>query len=304
VIKNAFVTEEMILEGEAVPNIVLPASASEEVILEDITEIFLAVLVSVEEDVDLEDVPGTSIVINIFSKEALHITEAIKTIGPTTDGVLSGQYRVQNNTLDRYEAYLGIDAWPDLTDDLVNNPPWDTFSTWPHTLPALAPDATYYLVIRKRDSWGLIEGNVDSAIIRIGPGGELLEPGPTAPFNAELLGEPVGRVRFRANYNLQQDPVPADKWRVYLTSDGTDPDTTDPGDLYLEQSMGIQRVEDLDTPSADSWVHGTVIKAIIVTYRTPDDTQSLTTSVLEYTIDLTAPALPDGELFLGGGADG
>jgi len=185
----------------------------------------------------------------------------------------------------------------------VNNPPWDTFTTWPHTLPALAPNNTYYLVIRKRDEWGLIEGNVDAAIIRLGPSGELLDPGPSDPFNAELLGEPVGKVRFRANYNLQQDPVPADQWHVYLTDDGSTPDPTNPAHLYLVQSMGLQRVEDLDTASIDSWVHGTVIKAIIRTYRTPDTTESLSDTVLEYTINLDAPDLRDGELFLGGGAD-
>lgn len=305
-IKNAFHFEALVLDDnpDRGTGIIKYSDLEEDLELEEAEDTFLAILVEVEEDLELEDVEGTFLVVNLFHQESTHLTEAVVVNGPALDGELTGQYRVQNNDLDRFEAYLGTDTWPDLTDDLVNNPPWATFTSWPHTLPALAPGATYYIVIRKRDAWGLIEGNVDVAIIRIDALGNLVDPGPTEPFNAELLGEPVGKVRFRANYNLQQDPVPADRWRVYLTDDGTDPDTSDPGDLYLEQNMGLQRVEDLDTASLGTWIHGTVIKVIIVTYRSTDDTQSLDGSVLEYTIDLDQPDLRDGELFLGGGADG
>jgi len=295
--------EDLVLEDVGEAGIVKNADGEEDVELEDAWDLFYVWYVLGDEDFELEDVGTTYLILNVEGSEQMNIKEAFTIVGTIQNNMLEGQYRVENEYLNRYEAYLGTDAWPDLTDDLVLNPPWDFFTTWPHTLPPLSPGRTYYLIIRKRDKYGLIDFNVEALVIRIGPGGDELPVGPVDPFISQLGGEPVGKVRFRASYNWMQDSLPADRWHVYLTSDGSTPDPSNPSHLYLDVPMNTFRVEDLDQASGDAWGHGTVIKVIYRTYRTSDDAESLNTDVLEHTINLDAPGIVDGELFLGGGAD-
>jgi len=303
--KYIFHTEAMALGDIGEVGIYVDASHTESLGLEDLQPTLSQIHnVLHSEGLGLEDLtPTIQLLKNIGFTEALGLSEDAFLVAPVYGNVHEGHYRIENDYSDRYEIYLGQDQWPDFSEDPRSIPAWRTFTSFPYTLDAVAAGHTYYLVIRKRDQYGVTDGNVQAAIIRIDALGEEIPEGPKPPFWETLGQAPVGKPRFRASYNMMEDQIPADRWHVYFTSDGSDPDPTDPGDLYVDFPMVNQPVTNLDFIGPDAFIQGTVLKAIIRTYRTSDTTESLNEDILQITVDLEGPDVLDGQLWLGNGAD-
>jgi hypothetical protein len=131
-----------------------------------------------------------------------------------------GIWRAQNN-IAGYTVYVGSGVMPDFT---------QAPSAFSQSLPIsvhLAPPGmgtlTYYVVVRKRDHYGLESQNQNPTTLTIDSSGNLILPAVNAPqgFKASQIG--VGMVRVSASYGgLGVDQYPATHWKVWAAT-GTPP---------------------------------------------------------------------------------
>lgn len=196
--------------------------------------------------------------------------------GNTYLGGATGFYRVSDATLEGYLLYRGVDEEPDLT-----AAPWETFATLGHLTGTLAPDATYYFVLRRRNKYGLISQNITSTVIEIDALGDEVFTPPSAPEEQALNAGLAGIVTVSALYQpgLDGDNA-ADTWLIYLTSDGStpDPDVDTPIEVVMDIDVDLVWL-DYDS---DAFADGATIKVIIRTRRT-GEADSTNTNVLTTT---------------------
>jgi len=214
--------------------------------------------------------------------------------------LLEGYYRVENEDLDRYEAYVGVDEMPDLTDDPVNSPPDATFPG-PSGVVALTWDALNYVVVSKRDRSGLRDGGNDAKLYDLDASGNLRTSPVSGPTNVVIRGAEGGNVVIEAEYNPAPDePNEADNWNIFLTDDGSDPIVEPPPGWDLYGSGGMDdptsnpqpiKVLSFTTigpvpPGGGGWPTGTIIKAVVATWDSSRGWQSSAYSeILTFTIN-------------------
>jgi len=265
-------------------------------------EEFVELTVRVEEDLELDAEHEPNKVINEESAEALNMIDEVdgvrtvdfeeaETLALVDDPDafalilghrLEGRHRIENEDLDRYEVFVGVDELPDLPDDPVNEPPDAVFTGTSGTVP-LTLDAENYVVVRKRDKSGLVDLGNDAKVYRIDASGNLVAPRATPPSFVSLRGAADGNILIEAEYNPAPDDPPANQWQIYLTDDGSDPvlePPEAPWDLYAGGAMDPigedpQPIKHLSfttvgpvPPGGGGWPTGTVLKVVVGTFPT------------------------------------
>lgn len=208
---------------------------------------------------------------------------------------LRGLYRVSNPAIELYELYKGEGGLPDFT-----AAPWQTFTSLPFTTPALTNGVDTYLVLRKRNRYDLQSKNVESTIFVLDAGGSLTIH-PTAPREVRLEQAADGAVRVRAWYDWPADSADAraDAWAVWITTDGSDPDPSDPA--TYEEDMNLNDADAKLDYTTDPIANGTTVKALVRTRRSGvSGADSVNIEIYTVTADALAPAAPsNGQAFLG-----
>ncbi len=189
---------------------------------------------------------------------------------------LRGASRVANDASNRYEVFVGTDEDPDFSGD-----PVETFSSLPHVMALQAPDVgqvTYHIVVRKRDRWNLECLNNVVQYVTINAAGELLATPPRGPQTVTLTEVSDYKVHIEAEYNYPADgDNAADKWLLYMTTDGSDPDPTT--DTPLEIAM--VKTEAITTLNYTTGVLelDDIVNVLIRTRRSDDSVDSTNTSI-------------------------
>ena len=158
--------------------------------------------------------------------------------------------------LGEYQLFRGIGAEPDLT-----AAPWQTFTGLPYDMPALAFPATYYFVLRRRNTYGLVSPNVSRWRVILDAAGLSVDDAPHAPEYVKAGSEGAG-ARIKANYAQTFDPesARADKWVVWITAGSlvTDPERGVTPIAHEEAMVfvdGVAKLNYVDTSIAltDGW---------------------------------------------------
>lgn len=202
-----------------------------------------------------------------------------------------GLRRIANDSLSRYELYVGVGSLPD-----TDGEPDATSATLP-IVHALDPDATYYLMTLRRNRHGLRWPIGPVRVITIGAGGALeLEP-PSAPtFTAVAIG--AGQVRIRAEYLWREDEADnrADQWRLYATV-GTDPvPGTDPPILTADHV----RTFDAETIEHDEqFAAGQTVHVLARVRRESDEVESVNLTAVQVVVTDAGAGAEDETQFHG-----
>lgn len=142
--------------------------------------------------------------------------------GTTYTNTLRSRFAMANTSDAQYELFEGADADPDPTAT-----PDTTSASLPfaHALtPPGAGTTVYKLLVRYVNKYGLSSVNLYNRRFDINNAGTDVTPSLTAPGNVTLTDTASAKLRLQAVYNPGVDTTPADTWRIYVTSDGTDPD--------------------------------------------------------------------------------
>jgi hypothetical protein len=236
----------------------------------------------------------------IVRRAMLATARGSATMSVTYAGRLGGRYRAANDALDRYELHIGTDAAPDL--DAAAS---ETFASLPHATAALAAGHAYHLVLRRRNAWGLVSQNTRAWVVTIDASGNELPTPPSDPTQISLTPAAGGTITVSARYAYDADGVAnqADRFVVYLTADGTDPDpaTDVPAAIVvMRKADGVARLDYTAGPYAD----GTEVRAIVRTRRSGTPNADSTGTTVYWAIATTAGplAVAPRSLFYGRGA--
>lgn len=130
--------------------------------------------------------------------------------------VFRQRYRVADDSLERYELYVGRDEVPDFDD---STQPVATSSSLPISYsPSPAdPGATVELncVVRKRNKYNLLSFNQYPTIVEIDETGAEVDGPISTPEIIDVVDGASGQVFVFARYPRGIDRVEADTWRVY-----------------------------------------------------------------------------------------
>lgn len=135
---------------------------------------------------------------------------------------ISGVYRVADDSMARYELFIGAGDMPDLS-----GTPAATSATLPIDLPVAVPasETEYYVVVLRRNRYGLASLNQYARKIIIDAAGLQVVPLPSSPQNVSLREHRGYYVQVAAEYLHRADgDSRADYWAIYATHTGVDPD--------------------------------------------------------------------------------
>jgi len=197
--------------------------------------------------------------------------------------VLDGYYRIGNPALAQYELYVGEDELPDFTAAPAAS----------GALPlaaALSPGHRHFYALRQRNIYDLASLNVlcESKLID-GAGEEVLEL-LSDPSVLAIESSTGGEVSVALRYADMADDVAADTWRLYVTSDGTDPDPDNdtPDDRPMRQT-GLARPQIENTLRLGPFDYGATVKVIARVYSSALETESGSEQVHELTVTTQVP---------------
>lgn len=136
----------------------------------------------------------------------------------TRTDAMAGMYSVAGTP--QYELYVETTT-PDPTSDT----PRDTGATKPLTYTGSFAEGTYYAALYWRNDYGILSDPLAEPIYIDGAGESYLGP-PEGPRNVVLTPIEGGKIRINAVYYREEDVLAerADYWRIYLTTNGVDPD--------------------------------------------------------------------------------
>ena len=199
-----------------------------------------------------------------------------------------GKYRIARSSYVTYGLWVGQDEAPDL-----NAAPDETFTSRPHTTTlSLASDHTYYCVVRQRNKWGLWSQNTEPMKLVADAAGEQGYVAPAAPTNVIITQTADDEAIVSARYEpvvdtvlanaTTNDPGRAEIFVLWMTTDDSAPDVTDPPTAYalMGRRAGVEIFKYTDT--GNDLLDGTPIKAIVRSRRlaigpgddfSPDTTQ-------------------------------
>ncbi len=209
-----------------------------------------------------------------------------------------GLYRVAQTSLAKYDTYQGVDAFP------VFSTPEATSATLPYTLALSAPPSglrTHRLCTRYTDVYGVQRFNVFPTNIILNSSGVEVGDEVTAPYDVTLENTSSGYARLRAKYATGVDATDADKFRYYVTTNGTNPTTGGtPIDATMAIGQGLSSARILNT-LIGPYGYGTDLRVLVTAYRTSDTEQSVNTTPVTVTINTVEPGAP---ALLSAGYDG
>ena len=166
-------------------------------------------------------------------------------------------------------------------------------------------EATWHLVTRKRNAWGLESQNrgnpIAEGLITIDDDGAEVAVNPSAPREIAVAAAAAGAVLITASYLYPPDGDDAGTaWAIYLTTNGDDPDP-DNDEAVSETMLKADGVAKL-AYTAGPYAPATEVKAIVRTSRS--GVESTNTTVYTATATATGPAAPAPVAWLGGVAIG
>lgn len=188
------------------------------------------------------------------------------------DKVYRETYRVADDSLNRYELYVGEDAQPDFD---ASDQPVATSATLPISYTPTPADSgqskQLYCVTRKRNQYDMLSHNQHPTIVTIDDLGEE-ELGPlSAPEISNITDGATGEIVVAARYPRDVDTNEADTWDVYVEA-GVDPDP-DLDTPVLTQAFGKPGVEHQIVARIDGLTPGTTYH-VMVTVRRAEESGS------------------------------
>lgn len=215
-------------------------------------------------------------------------------------GDMRGISRVANASAAVYELFVGEGAMPDLS-----GAPDETFTSWPYdsTL-VLTDDTTNYIVVRKRNQYGLVLEIVEAKVIYVDGDGEEQGRPPAGPMMVKLTPISGGKIRIEAGYFPNADgettgevaTYRADQWAVYVSADGDD---ADPG----TDTPALSNMSDFPvgpeylTHETAAYLEGTPVSVLVRTRR--DGIESENTELYADEAEWWGPAIVDPVASLG-----
>ena len=164
----------------------------------------------------------------------------------------------------------------------------------------LAYGATYYVLARRQNQWGLISGNLEQVVFELDGSGDAIGARPSDPSDVTLTPAAGGMVTTKATYLPRRDATPATLWRLYVTTSGVDPDpdTDTPTDVTLKNLGPYAFLNTSIGPYAD----GTDVRVILRTATA--DAESIGTTVHQTTAETDGPLNLAGAIFQGDALSG
>lgn len=194
-------------------------------------------------------------------------------------------FRVADDSLERYELYVGEDAMPDFDDSLQ---PVATSATLPFSYTPSTPSSDqtiqFYAVTRKRNKYNILSHNQYPTIVEINELGEE-ELGPlTAPEIVKIMDGDSGEIFVRARYPKHVDRNEADTWELYV-EEGIDPDPDVDTPVETEDMESTMGVDYQWRVATDGLTPGLTYHVMVVVSRSDDSTDEETgeSSVTEHT---------------------
>lgn len=197
----------------------------------------------------------------------------------TTDQI--GKFRIQNAAAAGYLVYIGVDQMPNLAGN------YDQFSTtlpisFGYALPGSGIEVLY-VVVRYRNTFGLISQNVKPWILTLTPDGVVFNDLP-APQQVAVYPRQNGVLRILGRYpTFTVDNPPADQLKVWIATSPPNVET-DPETATLN-IISEQFMYDLGVFTPDTYY------VVCGLYRKSDERLSPTVS--KQVVILEEPAAPE-----------
>lgn len=190
----------------------------------------------------------------------------------------SGVARIQNLSAIGYLVFVGDNALPDL-----EAAPFTIVASLPANIGWALPGAGTHvlsIVIRARDSWGLVSNNQNAYKLTLTPTGPI-DNDIAAPTNVRVMPRPAGAIRILASYTpFDTDLPPADAMNVWVNTGAIDPLVDPP--TYISTPISSQIGIEFGAFAPDDY------NVAVALFRISDAFQS--EAVLN---TVTIPAIPD-----------
>lgn len=220
--------------------------------------------------------------------------------GNTYTEFIPGLFRTSHAAGAQYELYAGVDTAPDFASAPAATSATETIDY------ALTPPGsgtrTYHLVVRYRNDYGLLSGNIFERLIEIDTNGDEVIPVPSAPTNITVVDSVGGELRVNAEYLPSDDSYPANTWRIYVRADGVDPvagvDT--PTEISMAASVIYPTAGRVLNTTIGPYPLDSDVRVLVTAYRSSSAAESTNTTATSITVGTTDPASPKvGRLFAG-----
>jgi len=153
---------------------------------------------------------------NRYSDSQVGACRILNTFGAGKAGGRSGKSRVANLSLQGYTVRVGRNALPDLT-----LAPAGYGAALPISVPVTPPVSgtdTLYVVVRRRDQYGLESVNQRPLVVRVDSSGNMVLPPLPAPAGLAAYQRPNGSLQVSAGYPGYADPYPADHYQFWINT--------------------------------------------------------------------------------------
>lgn len=212
--------------------------------------------------------PGLALAYRTYYADNVGLAEYLKALH--TKAYRQG-YRVADDSLERWELYVGQDAMPSF--EAYDQPVATGTSlpvSWPVPVPGAGETITLYVVARKRNKYNLLSHNQHPTLIEIDETTAESYGPLTAPSIIRVMdGNAAGALMVNARYPYGEDRNEADTWELYA-EDGVDPDpNTDTA--VATAAFGIAAGEYTWRPTVTGLTPGSTYHVMVVVRRTVDD---------------------------------
>ena len=198
-----------------------------------------------------------------------------------------GLYRVAQASLEKYELFQGVDAFPSFTSAVTSSTSLPFL--YGLSLPGTGTRA-HRLVCRYTDTYGVKSYNTAPHNFTVNSSGTQVGTDVSTPYDVALTETASGYVTLTARYTAGVDSSDADTFRYYVTTSGVDPTTGGtPVDVTMSVGNGLGSWRTLSA-TLGPYDYGTDLRVLVTAYRTSDSKQSLGAAVEQVTISTVAPA--------------
>jgi len=203
-----------------------------------------------------------------------------------------GQVRVADVDSAQFELFRAVDG-----DAFDFDSPWETFTSLPHTTAAVAASHDYEFVLRLVNRWGLSSLNIAAWSVTADALGAADPVPPSSPRDVTIEPAAGGELRIRASYDYDADAaddLDATVWLIYLSTDGSDPDTGGaPTTVTMRKADGTAKLD--YTTTGESLADFQLAKVIVRVRRVdagPENVDSTNTDVASAWALATGPPPP------------
>lgn len=203
-----------------------------------------------------------------------------------------GLHRVASSGAAQFEVYHGVDAFPDFSGAADA-----TEASLPFTFALSAPPSgvrDHHITVRETDVYGVTGYNTFPHRFLLNSSGALLGD-VSAPYGVALTEIGSGYVRLVARYAYGIDDTPADTWRYYVTTDGTDPDpdpdTDTPVEVDMQIGQGLSEERVLNV-ILGPYTYATDLRVLVRAYESTGPVESDNTEPETIEIELVNPVTP------------